>query len=100
MRSRFLEPAFQDIYLPNGMDGVGGLTQPYIKAQWPETTALVAVGQTRNVELITDAPGDWAFHCHMTHHVMNQMGHQFPNMVGMKRGDLDGEDPALCCPRT
>jgi manganese oxidase len=51
--------------------------------------ALVAVWQTRNLELITDAPGDWAFHCHMTHHVMNQMGHEFPNMVGMKRGDLD-----------
>src|SRR5207247_10394466 len=27
-------------------------------AQWPETTALVAVGQTRTIELITDAPGD------------------------------------------
>jgi len=25
----------------------------------------------------------------MTHHVMNQMGHQFPNMVGIKPGDLD-----------
>ena len=25
----------------------------------------------------------------MTHHVMNQMGHEFPNMVGMKPGDLD-----------
>lgn len=60
-----------------------------LSAQWPETTALVAVGQTRNVELITDAPGDWAFHCHMTHHVMNQMGHEFPNMVGMKPGDLN-----------
>jgi FtsP/CotA-like multicopper oxidase with cupredoxin domain len=60
-----------------------------LSAQWPETTVLVAVGQTRNVELVTDAPGDWAFHCHMTHHVMNQMGHEFPNMVGMRRGDLD-----------
>jgi hypothetical protein len=58
-----------------------------LSAQWPETTVLVAVGQTRNVEFIADAPGDWAFHCHMTHHVMNQMGHQFPNMVGMK---MDG----------
>jgi manganese oxidase len=58
-------------------------------AQWPETTALVAVGQTRNVEFIADAPGDWAFHCHMTHHVMSQMGHEFPNMVGMKPGDLE-----------
>ena len=60
-----------------------------LSAQWPETTALVAVGQTRNIELITDAPGDWAFHCHMTHHVMNQMGHQFPNMVGMKTDGVE-----------
>ena len=55
---------------------------------------LVAVGQTRNIEFIADAPGGWAFHCHMTHHVMNQMGHEFPNMVGMKPGDLDRKDPS------
>ena len=50
--------------------------------QWPETSALVAVGQTRNLELVTDNPGDWACHCHMTHHTMNQMGHGLVNMVG------------------
>ena len=60
-----------------------------LSAQWPETTTLVAVGQTRTIEFIADAPGDWAFHCHMTHHVMNQMGHEFPNMVGMQPGDVD-----------
>jgi len=60
-----------------------------LSAQWPETTVLVAVGQTRTVEFIADAPGDWAFHCHMTHHVMNQMGHDFPNMVGIKTDGLD-----------
>jgi hypothetical protein len=60
-----------------------------LAAQWPETTVLVAVGQTRTIEFIADAPGDWAFHCHMTHHVMNQMGHDFPNMVGMNVGGLD-----------
>jgi hypothetical protein len=60
-----------------------------LSAQWPETTVLVAVGQTRNIEFIADAPGDWAMHCHMTHHVMNQMGHDFPNMVGIKPGDLE-----------
>src|SRR4029434_1325383 len=60
-----------------------------LSAQWPEATVLVAVGQTRNIEFIADAPGDWAFHCHMTHHIMNQMGHEFPNMVGVKPGDLD-----------
>lgn len=60
-----------------------------LSAQWPETTVLVAVGQTRNIEFIADAPGDWAMHCHMTHHVMNQMGHEFPNMVGIKPDGLE-----------
>ena len=58
-------------------------------AQWPETTVLMGVGQTREVEFVADAPGDWIMHCHMTHHIMNQMGHEFPNMVGMDPGDLD-----------
>jgi hypothetical protein len=60
-----------------------------LSAQWPETTVLVGVGQSRNIEFIADAPGDWALHCHMTHHLMNQMGHEFPNMVGVDPGDLD-----------
>ncbi len=60
-------------------------------AQHPETTVLVAVGQTRTIEFIADNPGDWAMHCHMTHHVMNQMGHGLPNMIGVKPGDLDNK---------
>jgi FtsP/CotA-like multicopper oxidase with cupredoxin domain len=51
--------------------------------QWPEGSVLVPVGSTRDIELIADAPGDWALHCHMTHHVMNQMGHGTPNMIGV-----------------
>lgn len=58
-------------------------------AQWPETTVLVPVGSTRTVEFVADEPGDWAMHCHMTHHVMNQMGHGIPNMIGVKPGSLD-----------
>lgn len=58
-------------------------------AQWPETTVLVPVGSTRTVEFVADEPGDWAMHCHMTHHVMNQMGHEFPNMIGVKPGSID-----------
>jgi FtsP/CotA-like multicopper oxidase with cupredoxin domain len=58
-------------------------------AQWPETTVLVPVGSTRTIEFVADEPGDWAFHCHMTHHVMNQMGHELPNMIGMSPGNLD-----------
>jgi len=66
-----------------------------VTAQWPETSVLVAVGQTREIELIADAPGDWAMHCHMTHHIMNQMGHGIPNMVGVKSGDLDSKVRSL-----
>ena len=58
-------------------------------AQWPETTVLVPVGSTRTIEFVADEPGDWAMHCHMTHHVMNQMGHGLPNMVGVQPGGLD-----------
>jgi FtsP/CotA-like multicopper oxidase with cupredoxin domain len=58
-------------------------------AQWPETAVLVAVGQTRTVEFIADNPGDWAMHCHMSHHTMNQMGHNAPNLIGVRTGGLD-----------
>lgn len=58
-------------------------------AQWPETTVLVPVGSTRWVEFTADAPGDWAMHCHMTHHVMMQMSHGLPNMLGMDARGLD-----------
>ncbi len=57
--------------------------------QWPETTVLVPVGSTRTIEFEADAPGDWAFHCHMTHHVMNQMGHGIPNMLGVDPGETE-----------
>jgi hypothetical protein len=58
-------------------------------AQQPGNTVLVAVGQTRTVEFIADNPGDWAMHCHMTHHTMNQMGHNVPNLIGVRPGKLD-----------
>jgi manganese oxidase len=59
-----------------------------LSAQWPDTTVLVPVGSTRTIEFVADEPGDWAMHCHMTHHVMNQMGHGIPNMIGVKPGKL------------
>lgn len=57
--------------------------------QWPEVSVLVAVGQTRTVEFIANNPGDWAFHCHMFHHVMNQMGHGLPNLIGIDPEKID-----------
>jgi hypothetical protein len=65
----------------------GGIIPP--SARWPETSVIVPVGTTRDVEFIADNPGDWALHCHMTHHIMNQMGHDFGNMVGARFGGFD-----------
>jgi manganese oxidase len=64
-------------------------------AQQPGNTVLVAVGQTRAVEFVADNPGDWAMHCHMTHHTMNQMGHNAPNLIGVRPGDLAKRVSAL-----
>ena len=52
-------------------------------ARWPEVTTDIAVGQMRQVEFIADAEGDWAFHCHKSHHTMNAMGHEVPTMIGV-----------------
>src|SRR5688572_14590908 len=52
-------------------------------ARWPETTVDMAVGQMRAFEFVADNPGDWAFHCHKSHHVMNAMGHNVPTMIGV-----------------
>ncbi len=60
-------------------------------AQHPETTVLVPVGSTRVIELVAVA-GDWPLHCHMTHHVMNQMGHDAVNTTG---ADLAAVDRAM-----
>jgi len=57
-------------------------------AQWPETTVLVAPGQTRDFEF-TAVPGDWAMHCHRRHHPMNAMGHDVPNVLGVNQDGLE-----------
>jgi hypothetical protein len=41
------------------------------------------------IEFVANAPGDWPLHCHMTHHIMNQMGHDAPNMIGANARGLD-----------
>jgi manganese oxidase len=44
----------------------------------PENTVLVGVAQARDIEFVANNPGDWHFHCHLPHHMMNQMA----SMVG------------------
>ncbi len=65
----------------------GGWIPP--AAQQIATTVLVAVGQVKVIEFLADNPGDWLMHCHMTHHTMNQMSHDVPNMVGVDAAGLD-----------
>ena len=52
-------------------------------ARWPEVTADVAIGQMRAIEFDAIYPGDWAFHCHKSHHTMNAMGHDVPTLIGV-----------------
>jgi FtsP/CotA-like multicopper oxidase with cupredoxin domain len=59
----------------------GGFVRP--SARWPEVTTDIAVGQMRAIEFVADNPGDWAFHCHKSHHTMNAMGHDVPNLIGV-----------------
>jgi FtsP/CotA-like multicopper oxidase with cupredoxin domain len=57
-------------------------------AQWPESTIDVPVGSIRAADFIADNPGDWALHCHKTHHAMNAMGHNMRNMIGLNQRPL------------
>jgi FtsP/CotA-like multicopper oxidase with cupredoxin domain len=58
-------------------------------ARVPETTVLVPVGTVRVIEFVARAPGDWPLHCHMTHHAMNQMGHEAANLIGADTSGID-----------
>ena len=52
--------------------GSEGGRQP--KTTWaPGNTVLVGVAQARDVEFVANNPGDWMLHCHLPHHMMNQM---------------------------
>ncbi len=53
-------------------------------AAWgPKNTVLVGVAEACDVEFVANNPGDWMIHCHLPHHMMNQMS----SMVGpMTRG--------------
>jgi manganese oxidase len=42
-------------------------------AWWPGNTVLVGVAQARDIEFVANNPGDWMLHCHLPHHMMNQM---------------------------
>lgn len=70
--------------------GTEGGRQP--QSTWgPSNTVLVGVAQSRDVEFVANNPGDWMIHCHLPHHMMNQMS----SMVGPMTRNGPGMTPGL-----
>ncbi|MBI3491396.1 MAG: copper oxidase [Acidobacteria bacterium] len=62
-------------------------------AEEPANTVLVGVAQARDIEFVANNPGDWHFHCHLPHHMMNQMASMVGPMMmshaaGARPGDM------------
>jgi FtsP/CotA-like multicopper oxidase with cupredoxin domain len=57
-------------------------------AQFDAVTINVPTGDTRTMEFVANNPGDWALHCHKTHHTMNGMSHDIPNMLFVNQRPL------------
>jgi FtsP/CotA-like multicopper oxidase with cupredoxin domain len=72
----------------------GGRIPP--SAWYPGNTVLVGVAQARDIEFDAVYAGDWMLHCHLPHHMMNQMvsmvgplarvGHGMHAGMGMEEG--------------
>ncbi len=60
-------------------------------ARFANVTLDVPVGTTRDLEFVADNPGDWPLHCHKSHHAMNAMSHDIPNMIGVDPGDAEAK---------
>ena len=58
----------------------GGWVRP--EARWPEVSIDLPVGAMRAFEFDAIHEGDWAIHCHKSHHTMNAMGHDVPTFIG------------------
>ena len=52
----------------------------------PGNTVIVGVAQAREIEFDAKYPGDWMLHCHMPHHMMNQMVSMVGPMTEMHGG--------------
>ena len=44
------------------------------------------MAQARDVEFVADRAGDWMLHCHLPHHMMNQMASTVGPMTRVGRG--------------
>lgn len=57
-------------------------------AQWPAATILVGAGETRDIEFTAEGPGVWMLHCHLLHHIMNDMNR--PTVPGQPMPPMEG----------
>ena len=64
----------------------GGWVRP--EARWPEVSIDIPVGAMRAYEFDAKYVGDWAIHCHKSHHTMNAMGHDVPTFIGVDKRDV------------
>lgn len=65
--------------------GHEGARQP--EAIWARgNTVLVGVAQARDIEFVADRAGDWMLHCHLPHHMMNQMSSNVGPITRLGRG--------------
>jgi hypothetical protein len=53
-------------------------------------TTLVGVAQARDIEFVAGRVGDWMFHCHLPHHMMNQMASTAGPMTRLGTGMQGG----------
>ena len=64
----------------------GGWVRP--EARWPEVSIDIPVGAMRAYEFDAKYLGDWAIHCHKSHHTMNAMGHDVPTFIGADKTEV------------
>jgi FtsP/CotA-like multicopper oxidase with cupredoxin domain len=64
----------------------GGWVRP--EARWPEVSIDIPVGAMRAYEFDAKYVGDWAIHCHKSHHTMNAMGHDIPTFIGVDKKEV------------
>jgi manganese oxidase len=64
----------------------GGWVRP--EARWPEVSIDIPVGAMRAYEFDAKYVGDWAIHCHKSHHTMNAMGHDIPTLIGVDKSEV------------
>ena len=53
-------------------------------------TTLVGVAQARDIEFVADRLGEWMLHCHLPHHMMNQMSSNVGPMTRLGQGMQGG----------